>query len=892
MKRFILFLLVVLSCVAVNAQNEDSFLCVDDFRVLGPEHTFILPDGMRKTDNNGKPWAMIKVVAKGFDHKLLSDISFYSPSSTLTVGSANIDSNDGSYKIILSSGVKGKLVFKYQGTTLEYQMPVQLTKNRVYQLDLAMRSANLTIVATPADAKIFIDGKEVGDNGFASMNLMMGEHTYSVECDEYLAEKNKTIRLDKNETINVDLKPLFGYVSITSTPPGADVMINGVFCGMTPYMMRKVKRGNNDILIQKTGYYDYATVVDIGFGEQKVLNVDLVSYGDVSSYGNTITAGITLRISADTLFFDADGAKDSIFITTNNIEWNFNDVPKWLSVYKRNNIFYVTCMKNRVRESREADIEIYSGDIMRVLHVYQDIGRAVLKSQDNSITFEAGRDSVMEVIETNIADWEINTSDQWINAYKMSDTLVIVCDANPLPISRYGSVTVMAADQKTDIDISQKSHVSKTNVPEDDIVMESLGGSMVIPLINAKDTWTCSTDEEWMNVSFSGDAVLLECTQNDSIERRGSFILTTDTKVFKVNVLQNGSINNPYDIIIDSKPSWAKIYIDGKKVGRTTYKMPADDSLHVVRLGKEERSYIFNKQAEKIMFNTGSRYLQLTVSGETFGLRSGFIGVKRFGGYNHFQLNAVNWDLDPDAKKDPMYIISLGPSYEILPWMSVYMGLGPMFYKQSHDDDLDVGLELEAGLMFYYRNIFASGGLQINRTGLSNQVVDFSAGLGMYFNRYYDEKYGYCATRSRRLWSLNYMFNPVRNGHGLMFSDIGKHYVRWYLKMMAEIRDISTPLEDNPEEFEKKTYVDPGMSTGVVFNLMPGFIDFMVGGGIQATVTRDIFESEFKGIQAEAGFVMNIWRFPLTVMMRCCEIEKDTRYLTVDFGVGFSFGDY
>ena len=62
----------------------------------------------------------------------------------------------------------------------------------------------------------------------------------------------------------------------------------------------------------------------------------------------------------------------------------------------------------------------------------------------------------------------------------------------------------------------------------------------------------------------------------------------------------------------------------------------------------------------------------------------------------------------------------------------------------------------------------------------------------------------------------------------------------------------------------------------------------MVGGGYQMTL-KETFAA--KGAQAEVGFVMNMWRFPLTVMMRCCELEKDTRYLTVDFGLGFSFGD-
>lgn len=905
MRKFLLWLIICLS-LSLEAQNSDSFLCVDDFRILGPEHTFILPDGMRKTDNNGKPWAMVKIVAKGFDSKILNDISFYSPSSTLTVGNASIDANDGSYKIILSSGVKGKLVFKYQGTTLEYQMPMQLTKNRVYQLDLVMRSANLTIVATPAESKIFVDGQEVGHNGFASVNLSMGEHNYSVECDDYLAEKNKTIILDKNETLTIDLQPLFGYLTVTSVPEGADVFINGLRSGTTPYLLKKIKRGANNIEVKLNGYYDYAEYVEITIGETKNIEVNLAPYGVVSPRsGNKIAAEPTLRLSQDTLFFESDQSIDSVFITTNSLEWDFMDVPYWLSVYKRNNVLAVTCLKNRVHRSRESDIVVYTGDLTKKLHVFQEEGKTVLKSIRNNIEFEAQQDSAIRIIETNVTNWDITTSDSWISAYEMGDSLVVICEANPWPVSRYGTIDITAFDEKTSFEITQKSHESHILVPKDDVVIESFGGSMAIPVGNDADTWTCSSNDEWLSVTHSGDAVLLECTANETSDRRGSFVISTDTKTYKVNVLQKGTVKMTPVIVVNSKPSWALVYIDGKKAGRTPLSIAADDSVRVVRLGREHRSHLFNSHAENIQFNTGMRYLEATISGETCGLRSGFIGVKRWGGYNHFQLRLNNWDLSSSSTKSPLYIMSLGPTYEIMPWLSAYVGFGVMFsndtlrseekienkpIQRNSLSDVKMAVEGEAGLMFYYKRVFVSLGLQLNNIGLDKQNIDFSAGLGMYFNRYYDKNYGYCATRSRRWWSLNLMYNPGRNGYGFMFSDIGKNNLRYYIKAMSEWYRYDTITGEDPNvETVTIDEINPGLTAGVVFNIMPGYIDVMMGGGYQVSMRDGSFET--KGVQAEAGFVLNVWRIPLTIMMRCCELEKDTRYLTVDFGVGFSFGE-
>ena len=901
MRRFLLFILICASLL-VKAQSSDSFLCVDDFRILGPEHTFILPDGMRKTDNNGKPWAMIKIVAKGFDSKILNDISFYSPSSTLTVGNASMDVNDGSYKIIMSSGVKGKLVFKYQGTTLEYQMPMTLAKNRVYQLDLAMRSANLTIVATPSDAVIYIDGAEVSSSGYASVNLPLGEHTYSVECENHLNEKNKTIRLEKNERIEVNLKPLFGYISISSDPTGADVYINGAREGRTPYLNKKISRGKNNVVLKKNGYYDYPELVDVGMGEQKVLDVQLVRYGDVSyNVENAITAELTLYLSRDSLYFGPKQSTDSILVTTNNIEWNFKDVPRWVSLYKRSNVLYVTCLENRMHESRTADVTVFTGDISTMLHIMQEEGKTVLKSDFNSIVFDAARDSVTRRIETNVSDWEITTNIDWIRAYEKDNSLVVVCEENTLPVSRHGNITVRAYDQEKSFDVSQKSCVTKFMIPKEDVVIEKEGGSMAVPVGQIRGNWTCSSNDSWMKVSRSGDVVILDCEKNSFRDRRGSFIVYAETKACRYYVTQKGENNEIQEIIIDSKPTWSKMYVDGEYAGRSPLKMAMDDSIHLVRLGNESRGVVFNETNSHVVFNTGLRYIELTASSKTLGLRSGFVGSKRWGGYNHFQLNLSNWDTDLDGEKGPLYIMSVGPSFEILPWMSAYAGVGigcsndtvrPTLelagYRHS-PKEISVGYELELGLMFYYKSVFANCGMQINHVGM-HKNVDFSAGLGMYFNRYYDPKYGYCAISSSHWWSLSYMYNPSRNGHGFMFNDVGKHKVRWYIKAMSDFNKVDDPDPDPAEtEIKQVDEISPLLTTGITFNMMPGFMDVMVGAGYQGSVVKGTFDD--KGIQAEVGVVMNFWRFPLTVMMRCSELDKDTRYLTVDFGVGFSFGE-
>lgn len=882
MKRFVLLAAVIILTTNLIAQNDISLLYADNFK-LQDKVTYLPPKELldREFDDNDKPWAMIEVVADGFDGKMLKNMKIYSESFDIYFGLIKYMDKEECLKIYLSSGVEdGSLIFKYENAKVNYSLP-KLRGRTVYQLTLSMRSANLTIVATPAESKIFIDGNEVGNDGYASVDLKMGRHTYSVECDGYMGEMNKSIMLSKNETIHVALQPLFGYVTITSRPSGADVIINGERAGVTPYLNKKINRGVNNIEVQLNGYYEYAEFVEINNGELKNLDVQLVAYDHINrGGGNGILAALTLRLSEDTLRFDAMQSRDSVFISTNNVEWNFQDAPRWISLYKRNNILYVTCNENLVHKSREADIVVFTGDIQKTLHVYQDVGKTVLKSGGNKVIFNADRDSTTRHIETNVVDWTIKTSAPWIKAYEKGDTLVMLCEENTMPVSRQCSVEVQAFDQEIRFDIAQKSRVTQIDVPADDIVVDYAGGITRVPTGLDKVEWMCYTTDKWMTVTCSGSDVLLDCQANDSAKRHGSFVIATDSKKYKIDVVQNGPTEIANKVVINSKPSWSRIFVDGKKIGRTPLQVDVDDSLHTVRLGREKRLYMFNDQLGTIAFNTGLRYIQATTNVETVGLRSGFIGNKHWGGYNHFQISIQNWDFDPDSDKQPVYIVSFGPSYELFPWMSLYAGLGAVMTNDtigmhSHTDT-HVSLEIEAGLMFYYRKIFASCGIQTSPMRREHKDVDFSAGIGLYFNKFYDPKHGYCATRSRQWWSVNYMFNTVRHGHGIMFSDIGKHSVRAYIKAMVELPDTNE--------------TDAGLSAGIVFNAIPGYIDLLAGAGYQMSVIKEA--SNAKGLEAELGFVLNVWRIPLTVMMRYCELEKDSRGMTIDFGVGFNFGSY
>jgi hypothetical protein len=63
-------------------------------------------------------------------------------------------------------------------------------------------------------------------------------------------------------------------VSIASTPPGADIAINGRFAGSTPSTLR-VNPGNYRIAVTKSGFKAWAREVEVGPGASITINAEL-----------------------------------------------------------------------------------------------------------------------------------------------------------------------------------------------------------------------------------------------------------------------------------------------------------------------------------------------------------------------------------------------------------------------------------------------------------------------------------------------------------------------------------------------------------------------------------------------------------------------------------------
>ncbi len=112
----------------------------------------------------------------------------------------------------------------------------------------------LTIIADQPNASIYIDDEYVSD-GFKS--LAIGTiHIWKIECDMYHTESGSvTITKGEPVTIEKQMRPAYGFINVTSKPEsGAVVFIDNKKVGTTPYQSDKMASGTYKVRMVKDMY--------------------------------------------------------------------------------------------------------------------------------------------------------------------------------------------------------------------------------------------------------------------------------------------------------------------------------------------------------------------------------------------------------------------------------------------------------------------------------------------------------------------------------------------------------------------------------------------------------------------------------------------------------------
>jgi serine/threonine protein kinase len=123
------------------------------------------------------------------------------------------------------------------------------------------------IDSTPQGAQFQVDGKSDPSwiTPFTVASLSPGKHIVSMSKTGYSSDiRSVDVTAGGRSSLVLHLTPMNALMVLNSTPPGADVIIDGKPTGRVTPAQFAVEKGNHTIFLRKQGYLDETTVADLG----------------------------------------------------------------------------------------------------------------------------------------------------------------------------------------------------------------------------------------------------------------------------------------------------------------------------------------------------------------------------------------------------------------------------------------------------------------------------------------------------------------------------------------------------------------------------------------------------------------------------------------------------
>lgn len=166
------------------------------------------------------------------------------------------------------------------------------------QLDVNLQPgwAAISIFSTPAGAEVLVDGELVGLTPLVT-DMLHGQHEIILK-----KQGSKSVSFMQSVEAGIDvtleeiqLQPVDGQLTISSSPQGASVMVEGKYQGTTPVTVNLTANTEHTLQLSKAGYRTTEQRISLKAEEERAIDVKLNAvYGTV--FLSTRPAGATVEI--------------------------------------------------------------------------------------------------------------------------------------------------------------------------------------------------------------------------------------------------------------------------------------------------------------------------------------------------------------------------------------------------------------------------------------------------------------------------------------------------------------------------------------------------------------------------------------------------------------------
>ncbi|MCX6698412.1 MAG: PEGA domain-containing protein [Methanomicrobiales archaeon] len=213
-----------------------------------------------------------------------------------TTGSLSVTSTPTGATIVLDGINKGTtpatftgvstgshaLVLKKSGYA-DYSASVTVTAGQTASvtatLSTQQTTGSLSVSSTPSGATIVLDGINKGTTPTTLNGITAGSHAIILKKSGY-ADYSASVTVTAGQTASISAtlggQQATGSISVSSTPPGATILLDGINKGTTPTTLNGISAGTHTIVLKKSGYPDYLANIIINAGQTASISVSLV----------------------------------------------------------------------------------------------------------------------------------------------------------------------------------------------------------------------------------------------------------------------------------------------------------------------------------------------------------------------------------------------------------------------------------------------------------------------------------------------------------------------------------------------------------------------------------------------------------------------------------------
>lgn len=195
----------------------------------------------------------------------------------------------GSYEITLRN--EG-----YHDTTT--QLIVGTGQSQTHPFTMRKLPGLVSIVSTNIEgARVQIDGVDIGQTPLVDVPIEAGDHQMTITLDRYL-DYGQPITIEGRSVpqgFEANLEPAWATLSFTTSPAGADVIVDGEVFGTTP-LNAEILQGQRDVTLKLTGHKAWQEDFDVIAGEDFVVPAVALEPADglVFIQSNPSAASVTI----------------------------------------------------------------------------------------------------------------------------------------------------------------------------------------------------------------------------------------------------------------------------------------------------------------------------------------------------------------------------------------------------------------------------------------------------------------------------------------------------------------------------------------------------------------------------------------------------------------------